>query len=139
MSVLPSPIFSLQRWWWCLLCCALAAENIAVGFSRLPHRFLVRACACGEASAAASSGSSDKDRAWRGAWACACAGSCCGCSGLGVLDATPTIGRSCTHDVRSLAGTAAPPVPVPRFRNGLARGALTELGECTEAVPPLFF
>jgi len=91
---------------------ALAAENIAVGLSGLPHLF--RARACGEASAAASNGSSDTDRAWRGAWACA--GSC---SGRGVLLPTSIAGRSCTRGVRSLAGAAAPPVPVPRFRNGL--------------------
>jgi len=91
---------------------ALAAENIADGLSGLPHRF--RARACGEASAAASNGSSDTDRAWRGAWACA--GSC---SGRGVLAPTSIAGRSCTRGVRSLAGAAAPPVPVPRFRNGL--------------------
>jgi len=33
--------------------------------------------------------------------------------------ATLRVGRSCTRVVRSLAGAAAPPVPVPRFRNGL--------------------
>jgi hypothetical protein len=97
---------------------APTADNVTAGRSGLAHRFLARAC--GEASAAASSGSSDTDRAWRGAWAWACKGSCCGCgTGLGVLAATSMAGRSCTRVARSLAGAAAPPVPVPRLRNGL--------------------
>ena len=36
-----------------------------------------------------------------------------------MLLVTSIAGRSCTRGVRSLAGAAAPPVPVPRFRNGL--------------------
>jgi hypothetical protein len=39
---------------------SLCESNTAAGLSGLPHRFLARACVCGDA--AVSSGSSDTDR-----------------------------------------------------------------------------
>jgi hypothetical protein len=41
---------------------SLCESNTAAGLSGLPHRFLARACVCGDAGAAVSSGSSDTDR-----------------------------------------------------------------------------
>jgi hypothetical protein len=83
-----------------------AAQTIAAGRSGLPHRFLARA--------AVSNGRSDTDQTCRDArpWL----RSSCG-GGLGVLVGASIDGRSCTRGI--VRSRAAPPVPVPRLRNGL--------------------